>query len=327
MFNLFQKNFGIAVLPDPPTGDYINPIPRRVGVVQVYTLGSIINWILTGKLVPYLNNRGNGMSSQKTTASAYAGVKGDSLGECTIGIYNGELTLADFHSRLNGFCRRYVDGLMTVRELKTPISVRVAGDFLSAYRELNGGDPHCTKHKIANPDLAYGSIIQSISTAVGPDCMKLIGQNKWTVLSSIIYNLSYCEDRNWSWPAVYRFRQVSMKLANNEAGSLVISASDKRYLIQAIKYWYDLMVVLNNRAKETDNNVKKIIGNAGLFGFIVCDRMWATPTFSTPPVMVKKIIRNLPAVQRACPELCRSNKDTMIEYSLQLNQIFKKSAA
>jgi hypothetical protein len=156
--------------------------------------------------------------------------------------------------------------------------------------------------------------------------MKLIGQNKWTVLSSIIYNLSQDKDRNWSWPAVYRFRQTAMKLANNEAGSLVISAADKKCLIQAIQYWYDLMVSLNNRAKETDNDVKKILGNAGLFGFIVCDRMWATPNFSTPPVMVKKIIRNLPKVQRACPELCRSNKDTMIEYSLQLNEIFKKVA-
>lgn len=309
----------------PPQGTYIQKMPKRKGTVVVSNLGSILSWVITGKLIPYANNRGSGRISNKTAESAYQGVKGDCLGECTIGSLKGEdkMVLADFHSRLAGFLRRFADGKMDEKELKTVISVRVVEDHLAAYQELNGGDPHKTKHKIQNPDLAYGSIIASLESALPSGCMKMIGNNKWTIISSIIYNLSQSKDRDWSWPKVYQKRQDAMKLANERAGSIVISAADQRRLVEAIKYWYDLVISLSKRAKETDNNVTKIVNNAGFFGFIVCDRMWAAPKYSTVNVMVKKIIRNLPRVQKACPELCRGNRDAVIAYNLQLEDIFK----
>jgi hypothetical protein len=290
-------------------------MPKKAGVLVHTTLGTIMAWIIKGCLHPYINNRGDGRLSNNTSLSAKSGVNVNSLGECTIGLFESEgetrMTLADFHSRLAGFMERHKNGDMTKTELDTPISVRVAVDFMDSYRQLNASDPHRNKHKIRNPDLAYGPIVQQIFDSVSEECIGRIGANKWTILSSIIYNMTL-PNKDWNWPKVYQKRQIAGKLSNELAGSIQITQKEMKRLIVAIEGWNQLMAVLEEKAKDSGINVSKIVGNAGLFGFMVCDRMWAVERLSSNPVLVKRILRNLPSVMKSCPELCRGNRQ-MVE--------------
>lgn len=311
-----------------PRGNYIKEMPREKGSVSIQNLGSVLNWLITDQLHAYKNNRGDGRVSKRTSDSAYAGVKGDSLGECTIGeirLENGRkvMALADFHSRLFGFLRRYVDGLMTEKELRTSISVRVVDEHLLSYQELNSSDPHKNKDKIKNPDLAYGPVLKKIQDTMGKDCMSLIGNNKWTILSSIIFNLANGE-KEWNWPDVYQQRGKAGKLANNKADHFNISQHDLKRLCEAIQFWYDLMMLVSEQANKIGNPsiFQKIIGNAGMFGFIVCDRMLDKPRFSNVKILANKIIREVDIVSKACPDLCRGTRITVLQFSTRLSELF-----
>ena len=313
----------------PPTGDFIKKMPRKVGSVTIVNLGSIINWVMTEQLIPYFNNRGCGRLSKKTFESAYSGVEGDSLGECTYGLVVKKgvrkFVLTDFHSRLGGFLKRWVDGKMSPKELKTTISVRVVANHLKSYQKLNAGDPHRTKDKIKNPDLAYGVILKEIRESVGEESMAMIGDNKWTILSSVIYNmgLGAIKDEDWIWPQVYKKRGDAMKIADKDAGHIKVSPDNRLKLIYAIQYWHKLMKEVETKAEPSGIEICSVTRSAGLFGFIICDRMCKKPHFSTQNVMINKIMRNLVSIRHACPELCRGNRDAVKSFSLQLAELFK----
>jgi len=314
----------------PPKGYFIKKMPRSVGSVTIVNLGSIINWVMTEQLSPYFNNRGCGRLSKKTKESAYNGVKGDSLGECTYGLVVKnrvqKFVLTDFHSRLGGFLKRWVEGKMSAKELKTEISVRVVANHLESYQELNAGDPHRTKDKIKNPDLAYGVILKEIRESVGEKAMAMIGDNKWTILSSIIYNmgLGAIKDEEWSWPQVYKKRGDAMKIANKNAGHIEVDKDNRLKLIHAIQYWHALMKEVETKAAKSGIEICKVTRSAGLFGLIICDRMCKKPHFATQNVMINKIIRNLVSIRHACPELCRGNKSAVKSFSLELAELFNK---
>lgn len=306
----------------------VDKIPKKPGSLIQTTLASVISWIINGTLHPYLHNRGKGVLSAKTLKSAAQGVNVNSLGECTIGLFdngNGDMvmTLADFHSRLAGFLDRYSKGQMTASELVTQISVRVAVDFMDSYRQLNDSDPHRNKHKIRNPNLAYGPIVTQLFDCLTPSCVARIGENKWTIISSIIYNMTL-PNRDWNWPKVYQKRQLAAHRSNDLAGSINISQKEVKRLIEAIQSWNDLMEAIEEKANLNGVNVTKITNNAGLFGFLVCDKMWVAPRLSTNPILTKRIMRHLQNITPLCPELCRGNRQTVEMCTARLDEMLRR---
>lgn len=294
-------------------------LPKKPGKVQLTDVAAILAAVINGDLHGYENNRGIGTISEITVKSVEAGVKADSIGECTFGRWNihiddgeggeivrEELCMNNWHSRAFGILRRYIRGELTEKELRIVLSVRFVTEFLESYQTLNGSPNHHTKDKIRNPDLAYGSILKRVSRAVGPDVEREFDRKKSTVFSSIIYNMTQ-PDRSWYWPEVYSLRNKAGNLANESAGYVVITAEQERRLIEAIQFWFALTRELR-AASPNSAAVKNIIKSGGFFGYIVSDRLSGESILSpNHNVTVKKILKNDANVSRIATELCRAN--------------------
>jgi len=314
-------------LTDVPVPTAQEKMPRKEGK-YIVTLASLLNWVMTGLLHIYDNNRGDGRVSKQTSDSTAAGVNKNAIGEFQIGMYNGDsprITIANGHSRLGGIFQRLANGELTPTELSMSVYVTYLedGEFMRTYQTVNASTSHKNKDKIKNADLAFGPTLSKIKQGVGEACMSLVGNNKWTVLSSIILNLT-TPNRSWLWPEVYQKRMAASAAANGLAGELKISAADQKRLVTAILFWFELMDGLREKAKESGVDVTKIVNNAGMFGYIVCDQMKTNPELSTIPVLIKKMIRHLPTILLACPELCRGNRPMILQKTFELDDIFKR---
>lgn len=319
--------FGVD-LTDAPVPTAQEKMPRKEGK-YIVTLASLVNWAMTGLLHIYDNNRGDGKVSKQTSDSTAAGINKNAIGEFQIGMYSGDevsrITIANGHSRLGGIFQRLASGELTQKELEMSVYVTFLeeGEFMRTYQMVNASTSHKNKDKIKNPDLAFGPTMKKLRDGVGETCMSLIGNNKWTVLSSIIFNLT-TPNRSWLWPEVYQKRMPASAMANELAGELKIATADHKRLIGAVQFWFELMDGLREKAKESGVDVSKIVSNAGMFGYIVCDQMKTVPELSTPPILIKKMIRHLPTILLACPELCRGNRPMILQKTFELDDIFKR---
>lgn len=312
-------------------------VPDVPGDVQQVVLGDVMNWVITEKVHDYSNNRGDGKISKSTAKSAATGVNPDIIGEITIGYYdeedeeNKKLTLNNFHSRIYGFLTRVKKGDMTPEELATPVSVRVQMNFLGSYLAMNApGSPHRTKDKIMNPDLKYGKVLGEIFDQVGGGCREFIKSNKWTVLSSIVYNMTQ-PDPDWVWPEVYGLRTQAGKSANEIAGKTdILDQKQRNDIADAISFWYELCKALHDEVKESGIDVSKITDSAGFFGFVVCDRLQKATGNSSRSFdanqkeNVSKILKNLSRMLYICPILCRGDKDQVMHFYGELCEELKK---
>lgn len=305
-------------------------MPKKKGSVVLANIGSILNWFLTGHLHPYNFNRGQGQVSQTTSKNVEGGIHPDIIGECTYGWYESPNSdqkgwcLNNWHGRLHGCLRRYLSDNLSKTELAISVSVRVQERFISSYQLMNLNTGHRTKDKIVCPDLVYGAIIQDVYARLSEGCQKLIGSNRWTVLSSILFNMdgSPKKKREWYWPAVYQKRSKAMERANEAAGTIVISSEMVQKLVQAIHFWYDLVMQIEAAAGPSNVNVSKIRTSAGFFGYIICDRMEDTPGISdNKKALTKRIFRHLSDIMELCPELCRGDTITVKKFTGHLNKI------
>lgn len=333
--------FNLTIEPDElAIPEALHEMPRARGTVSQATLGSIINWVLTGQLHFYPYNRGDGRVSRPTAKSAAEGINPDIIGECTIGRWkveeNGDsknaYCLNNFHSRLLGAIVRLKNGELTHKEENIPVSVRVQADFLGGYQGMNAsGQAHRTKDKIKSPDLAYGSLLRKVFGTVGENCEKCLGDNKWTTLSSVLYNLSDVaptpskKSNKWYWPWVYRLRTESRHIADKGKETLNISEKRTKDMIQAVQYWHTLVMSLEAKVTKGSKDAARIAGSAGFFGYIVCDRLSPTPRLSkNVGVIVKRLARNIGKVSEICPELTRGNQITVVNFTGMLDKILKK---
>lgn len=234
--------------------------------------------------------------------------------------------MSDWHSRLYGFLQRYMDEAMTTVELKTKVSVRCTHDFIESYQDLGNAAPHRTKDKIQNPHLLYGCIWNRIMQPLEEEVVRLVGSNKWTVFSSVVYALNETEidSDEWNWPDIYMNRGPAGRLANLLAGDSVFSHFNKNHthfedmFASAIRYWHEMVVELQQKAGVM--NISKIRSSAGLFGFIVVSHMRGSlPT--RPKTASSRILARISDMSRICPELCRGDKVDIIKYCRQLKKV------
>lgn len=300
----------------PPTTN--EKIPSRGGSLKIFTLADILNWVIVGMLGVYPHNRGSGRVSKKTSTSAFNGVDPDILSECTFGDYEGSMCLNNWHSRLHGFLRRFIDGDMTKKELSTKICCRVQNDFISGYIGMGKSDPHMSKDKMQNPDLTYGSIWEQISHRFSEGCIKAIGNSKWTVVSALMYSLRYLEWEDWTWPNIYSQRVDVAKDANKPAGTLTLEQDELDNFVQAVRYWYDLMAEMDSQ--KGPMNINKIKKSAGFFGYVCADRMLAEPKMSQNcKVSARQVLKHAIQIAAICPDLCRGNRDLIVSHTATLD--------
>jgi len=294
-------------------------MPRRKGTVVLANLGSIINWVLTGQLSFYSHNRGDGSLSLATIKKTAAeGVVPDIIGECTIGQWEGGMRLNNWHSRLYGFLYLHKERQLKQKDLDLPVSVRVQENFIESYTGLSVN--HKTRDKIKCPELAYGGILKDVFDAVGPECIHVIGSNRWTVLSSVIYNLSQAAPR-WYWPDVYRVRMEARQLANELYGAIRLSQDKRKKLAEAIQFWYNLVMTVEANSPA---NVSKIRSSAGFFGYVLCDQLSDKRISKNHKINANKVLRNLDKMLKICPELCRGDRADIVAHNVQLDRILKK---
>lgn len=326
--SFLNKEFDVT----PPTETV--SIPTIPGQVIQADVGSVLNWVITGKVLPYDNNRGNGAFANVTVKSIEKkGVIPDIIGECTIGMFargneKPHMRFNNFHSRAAGLLSRLSAGNLTAQEISTPVSVRVQQDFLSSYQGMNAaGSAHRTKDKIRNPDLAYGAIIAEIENNLPDDFKSVLGENKYTPVISLIYSLVN-QKKSWYWPDVYQTRGTASKKADEKAGTLKLSKTKKEALVESIEYWYELVKLLSDHS-ERFGDVKKVIRSAGFFGYVVTDRL--SKKFGNSgrhlPDSVKiannRILKHLNDVVQSCPSLSRADAEEVLRICISIDKRLK----
>lgn len=299
-------------------------LPKKPGALIVTDVGTYLNWVITGQLRPYPNNRGNGRISKKTSESVRAHVHEDALGQATIGPWEGILSQNDWHSRTYGLLWRLLDGELTAAEMNYPIAVkRIREEFMVGYKTLNDGALHSTQDKIKNPDLVYGDVLKRITAPLSDDCVHMVGENKWTVLSSIMFAISdglTPESEDWDHTTVYARRGPAMKLANDLPKESEIKPSRikpwESSFSAGIQYWYELMMVFKSDAGKL--NIGQIQRSAGFFGFIVVSKMGdGNGTVSLPArngTLAARILKNFEIIAKICPQLCRGDRADVIKH-------------
>jgi len=308
---------GVKLVPrqifDVPT------VPGTVG--SDYTVGGILNWIISEQVLSYANNRGDGHVAPVTAESAEAGVDKDVIGELTIGLWNGCMHMNDKHSRFYGFLKRHVDGKMTDAEYKTKVSVRVVEKFLESYMKMNSVTNHRTHDKIKNPNLIFGKVWDEIKDRLSDECKARIGDKRWTVVSSMLLSLSTIDrgSEDWNFPHLYSKRGQATAIANNLPSKklLHVSPENTDALVEAIQYWSDL--ILSIKAEAGKANVMKITKSAGFFGFILTAKLSKLMVLPKMEKVVAQILKRQDDVKEICPDLCRGDRSEVVKFCKQLS--------
>lgn len=311
-----------------PVPSATEPLVTQAGAAYHASLSSILNWILEGKIHAYENNRGQGKVSQATFRRIYEdGICPDVVGECTFGYVQTEngkqLCLNNWHSRAKAFLARLKDNRISNKELKTLVAVRVQSEFIPSYQKMNApGSAHRTQDKICNPDLAYGYYIKPVFEQVGSDVVSLIGSNKWTVISAILYNLGRNKVPTWYWPKVYHLRGEARQVADWLAGEFKVSNAKVNSFVEALDYWYKFMLQIQAK-NAVSLNIKKITKSAGFFGYIVADRVGPKEFHESMKVCANRVFSHYDKIRNSLPELTRGNDDSLTKFTADLDKIFK----
>jgi hypothetical protein len=114
---------------------------------------------------------------------------------------------------------------------------------------------------------------------------------------------------------------VARLRANDRKNTLPVDPADKKKIVQAIQFWYSMMMELG---KEGIKDAKKVQGSAGFFGYVICDQLSKTPGFSKDQsVNIKRIKKEIVEVVKFCPDLCRANRPDAERFTLDADKIFK----
>lgn len=289
-------------------------VPTEKGLLISTNLGTPLAWVIDGDLTYFEDNRGDGQYSKKTAALARQGVDESCLGLITIGEWEGRMRLCDCQSRIFGFLERHIAGEMTRAEYNIPVPVKVTHDFLNSYRGLNGADTHKHKHKFKNKCLLYGNEWEKVKAHLSDECIRMVGDSRWTVISSLIYSFSEIErdSDKWFFPYVYNKRGAATQRSNDlPSRDVRLTNAQANEFAMAVQYWHELM--LNLKADAGKVNVNPIVGSAGFFGFIVTAKLGVDKVLPTRmPTLTNRILKHLQDVVEIAPVLCRGKKTEVL---------------
>ena len=290
------------------------PVPKKEDDVVIVNVGTPMAWVINGDITYYDNNRGDGAYSKKTAAEARQGLSKAGRGQVTIGWWKGRMRLCDWQSRMYGLLERHIAGEMTREEYATKIAVHVSDDFLKSYRLLNGGDVHNNKNKMKNSDLLYGGEWEKVKLRLSDECLRMMGDNRWTVVSSLIYSFNNIEraSENWFFPNIYNKRGPATQRANDlPSRDIRLTNVQADEFAKAVQYWHELMLHLKADAGKV--NVNPIVNSAGFFGFVVAAKLGMDRVLpARMPTLTNRILKHLQDVVEIAPVLCRGKKTEVL---------------
>ena len=145
------------------------PFPSKVGPFAA-SLRDYVAWLQTGRIVPYINNRGGTTKYKKDVSQKFASVAGgtvksiindfkpQSFGEVRLALMsNGTLQNTTAHSRTAGLMQLYWKGGLSTEDLDTQINFMIVSEDYKMDDYIITGQQtgHSTAQKVHNEDLAY----------------------------------------------------------------------------------------------------------------------------------------------------------------------------
>lgn len=295
-------------------------IPEGTPGVRFIKIRHLLNWVDTGKLIPYPHNRGLARVSCITAHGVREDFSIDSWGEISYGWYDGQLTIATGHSRIYGLIQRLIDGNLTEEELNEEFSIRCVKDFMKAYKKSGqNGQSHRSADKVMNPDLTFGGPIYKLKQLLNPDIAEHLNSYS-TPLAAMMefcnFELAnpYLSEEDYNrlsrWDHVYNNGRGSARhKANEEVGNLaLLNVSDAQLnrLAVAITDWFHLTVMAKALAGNTNVN---FIYKAGFFGMFVMERYTGKENmFSDNLLIAKRIVHKPDKLTAPTTELCKNNE-------------------
>jgi hypothetical protein len=314
------------------------PFPNKTGPVTA-TLHDFIAWLQTGRITPYMNNRGGKTKYKKDVPQKFAAVASNtiksivsdfsplSFGEVRFAIMsNGTLQHTTGHSRTVGLLKLYYDGKLSAEALATEINFMVVPEdyMLKDYIVTGQQTGHNTGQKVSNEDLAYGFIIKTkVYPILEPTARKFYeGIGKLSnFLSYLIYTLAHQSDRKWDYVDVYWNRRGTKELLNSAAGTIAISTKDITDIAKAMNSYYEVYGLAQKGSGGID--VFPLFKDSGWFGLYLTDRLTESYELAqSDKVLASQIVRNFHAVRNATPLLGGTTTQVKIRKACQ--DIFKE---
>lgn len=260
-------------------------------IVATITLQDFVEAILGGVLVDYENNRGNGKLNSTKVRNIAENYDPNKLGVVTVADWrDGTYKKADAHHRTAAIIAKYLgkDGIaqFTSEQLEQNVSLHLIHkeDFIRVYSGLNSNNGHSSRQKALNTDLGLGSMIQEILELQEEDSVVL--EKFYTTVARCVYGHVGAFD-NATKNISYADLSKDRKMVSAEAGlskeefDMGLTDSQKETVADALDYvnktyaQFKTLNNLNNNGSKVKLNqtARSILRNAGLFGFILWDRL------------------------------------------------------
>jgi hypothetical protein len=315
-----------AVINVPPPANGKLPLKAAAYKVQI---GSMFNWLMTESIVHYDNNRGRGLISDRTMNNVRYNFDPLGLrGMCCLDSDTKprKLILADCHSSWQGAMYRYWDGACIDLNYMTTLEIHPNHELERLYRLLNSGDPHKSRDKIDNSDLAYGHLLHnelaprlsgSSRIILGLDKKSASGKRHYhSVLGTILFalsNQSPLVDIGWRPTVVYRLRNIAKRNQNNPSGSLTTDSSKLDSLAQFCEE-YCALLTLAKKTKNQIDGVVKTISSAQFFSFFVSERFTIPSRLEQDlNIVAKKMQKRIAALRPLVPILTNGTENVVEE--------------
>jgi hypothetical protein len=330
----------------PPTDAINTNIPPTNAVLkrnytgrQLCTVGDVLNWLLTGIIMPDPFNRAGikdgetfiAVADDETVRKVRDNLLTWSLQDChATDNGNGTFTMTDFHGRGLGLMQRHWYDKMTPADMKAEACVFTKPHEYHSqdYRAINDHDGHSARQRIWHPKYAYGSLIHNrLLPQLSADSANwlLRHQQRGTMLANIIFSLQKNKRKTseWNLPDVYGMRTEAAKLRDTPEQTVKIKEKDTVDLAAAIDNWYDLTRLLGLIAPSV-SGVKDVTGNP-FFGFYLIDSLSNDRDLNkSNNVLAKQLLRNIGELAVMCPQLLAPKKSTVRTNCQEIVRILKK---
>jgi len=315
--------------------------PTNSRMPQTITLADHLNCVMQDPqgepVFPYPYNRKDGSFNNGTVKAWREGISKDGLGHISVGIYQGKLTLAGYHSRTRGFLEAFFLGNLSESDLKSHISVVFCDNYLNAYKhEGDKNVSHTAAMQAVNPDFVFGSCCNILESRLGDAVKKRMRVAKLSTALNCIM-LAFHEENegnetNWDdWASIYQMRGKTNKMSQQFAGYLNITEEQYQLMEDSVNFWFEMICELEKQAqdlkklKDTYKQVAQIVKSGGFFGYIATDRIGKRNMLRmNHAISVRNILNNLTESSEISTSLMREKHFNVRNVVVRMDKIMRE---
>lgn len=340
-FNDMPKNAVNKTIPAA-----IGNFPDKVGFFTP-TFQDLINWCMTGKIIPYKNNRAGVPEKDKgklvrdeggvveraafiapgTLKSVVEDFSPLSFGQLSLALLSdSRLMYSEGESRTVGLLHKWWKGTFPAEFLTHQFSMQVIPEHAHREDYIRRGrqSAHTTKQRVNNPDLAFGHIINNELYPLLDDDTVLFFTNTAklsNILSYLIYTLVKLPKKDWDFTDMYWLGKAEAKqFFNSAAGEIVLKDKDLQSLATAMASYVGYYKATQALAGE-HLDVRPLFADNGWCGLYLTDRITDAKQLSTDNVLAKQTLKNYVDCKESAPLLGGTTSKAKIER--RCNTIFK----